>query len=204
MPRNKIILKRKNEKTLKKKCKSKKKRSFRNKKKLRGGNVPDTIVDLLRKVEEADIQEKITLLKQFLDDKLIPERDEIKQQIIALLKNDNYSENSLEHRKSVIQLISNLSEKLSQVIEIAKTIFRSLSNEDPNNDNKRKIYEVLEIVEGSRERLEELTGFLTNIPEEQHTEIPPNNLEERITNIFSRIIPIQSKTPRNFKSGDIE
>ena len=193
MPRSKIMLKKKNEKTLKKKCKSKKKRSFRNKKKLRGGNVPLKIEDVEK---EADIQEKMTLLKQFLYDKLIPERDEIKQQIIARLENDNYSENSLEDRESITELISNLSEQLSQVIEIAKTIFRSLSEKDPNNDNREKISEVLEIVEGSRERLEELTGFLTNISEEQHTEIPPNNLEEQIsntTNIISRIILIQSK-----------
>ena len=141
----------------------------------------------------------MTLLKQFLDNTLIPERDEIKQQIIALLKNDNYSENSPED--SVTQLISNLSEKLSQVIEIAETIFTSLSEKDPNNDNREKINRVLEIVKGSQKRLVELTRFLTKIPEEQHTEIPPNILEERIhniTNIFSRIIPIQSKNTQEF------
>ena len=193
MPRNKIILKRKNEKTLKKKCKSKKKRSFRNKKKLRGGNDPVKIDDVKN---EPDISKKINLLRQFLDNTLIPERDEIKQQIIAPLENDNYSENSPEDRKSVTQLISNLSEKLSQVIEIAKTIFTSLFEKYQNNDNREKIYKVLEIVKGSQERLKELTGFLTNISEEQHTEIPPNNLEEQIsntTNIISRIIHIQSK-----------
>jgi len=166
-----------------------KKRSFRNKKKLRGGNVPDTIIDLARKVNrEPDIQEKMTLLKEFFDNKLIPERDKIKEQIIALLENDNYSENSLKYRKSVIQLISNLSEKLSQVIKIAETIFTSLSEKDPNNDNKRKISEVLEIVKVSQERLVELTIFLTNISEEQHIKITPNILEEpilNITNIFS-------------------
>ena len=181
MPRNEIILKKKNEKTFKKKCKSKKKRSLRNKKKLIGGNDPVTIDDV--DIKE-DIQEKMILLKKFLDDTLIPKRDEIKEKYRLLIKtpqDENYNLN----KQKVIKLILELYNDVTKVKNRAQTIYNSL-NTIPNNDNLEKKEKVQEILNRSDQVLKELKAKISVTPS-NHT---VNNLIETITPITHTIIPI--------------
>ena len=176
MPRNKIMLKKKkNEKTLKKKCKSKKKRSLRNKKKLRGGNDPVTNYDVLREVaEKNEIQVKMTLLGDFLFNKLIPRRDAFGIRLRSLINTDNYNREKEGVMKSIQELISDL--------QRVNTIAKSLAEEDLNDDNKKKKKEILNKSDLVLKELRAISEKLSN-----HTE---NTTRDNIMPLTYTITPI--------------
>ena len=190
MSRNKIILKKKNEKTFKKKCKSKKKRSFRNKKKLRGGNDPDTIDDLVSDVNrEEDIQGKITLLGNFLDNKLISRRDTLGEKYRFFIQTPQ-GENYNYQKKEVIKLIQELQFDVKKVKEITETISKSLAEKNQNDDNKRKNDEVQKILEKSDKVLGELEAIFPKISVTP-SNYTVNNPIEIITPITHTINPVE-------------
>lgn len=181
MPRNKIMLKKKkNEKTLKKKCKSKKKRSFRNKKKLRGGNDPVTNYDVLRKVEqENEIQVKMTLLGDFLYNKLIPERDTFGIRLRSFFDMPTQAEN-YKHEKSAV--MKSIQELISDVQGV-NTIAKSLAEEDLNDDNRKKKKEILNKSDLVLKELIAISETLSN-----HTE---NTTRDNIMPLTYTITPIR-------------